>query len=307
MEIQDVRTEKYFRYIPLKGWESVVTAITTFAGGATKGARATENHQMQAVGRSEDALGLAVYSLRAPHMKGATNNFLEELLTSAEAALSTRDRWHRGYDYDGYGPFFKTGVDILVLNREEDMFGLGISAAYVGDEPEQGLAEALDIPRALLRATVIVETAPADEEHFEFDFEELLRKLNGVLDMESIGGEEIASLLVAGENDPLRSNPPFVLNYDEDVQVTISPGRVERRVYTELGESEDMWMWEASGPVLRGLLRNLYEDPDEKVTPTVVITASATEGEDGRTPAIYKQKDKQKILALADSIAEALK
>src|SRR3989344_2120907 len=144
MKIVQILTQENRRLIPLKGWDSVTKALNAFANGFTRGAKATEQVTADALGKSHGSDGgLAVgLFLLGGAMVGGRSKLVDNLLKEAEAALKTQMKFGKHYDYDGMGTsFFKTSVDIEVLDREQDMYGIGIHAAYVGDKPEQGLAE----------------------------------------------------------------------------------------------------------------------------------------------------------------------
>src|SRR3972149_6491373 len=74
LKIIGVGVNEYRLGIPLKDWESVKAALNIFASGASKGSRATERHQLKAVGDSFGGEGLAYYGLMAPHFKGADSH-----------------------------------------------------------------------------------------------------------------------------------------------------------------------------------------------------------------------------------------
>lgn len=302
MQITKVFMEDYHKYIPLKGWDSVVNALNIFAGGGTKGSHATEDHQMDAVSRSSGAMGFAFYVVSAPHMKGASSEFVEQMLTNAKMSLRGRDGWRRSYDYDGRGVFFKTGVEILVLDREAEIYALGINAAYVGDEPEVGLADRLGIPRALIWAKVGVEVEPLGEDQFAFDFEQILRQLDDALSTHEVEGATVAKAMLV---DDLWDKAHFLLYQDEHVRVHIGPGRVESRfVYDKPGEARDTWV--VDGAVLTGLLAESYEDRTQKDPPTVSIVITSARSTKRENKPIHEPEGKEHVSTLMQSIMEAL-
>jgi hypothetical protein len=158
--ITGVEISQYESGIPLKGWESVKNALNIFASGASRGSRATEQHQMQAVGESMGGFAAAFYAVAAPHMSGGSSSFVEKMLQEAEPAVQSRGRWSRSYDYDGQGSFFKTTVEVNRADKK-DGYILQLNAAYVGNQVEEGLAEALGAERGLSWKNVAVEFEPA--------------------------------------------------------------------------------------------------------------------------------------------------
>jgi len=305
MEITNVSVESTRRGIPLKGWDSVKAALNLYASGQSKGSRATENHQVKAIGDSQGALGLGMYLLGAPHMQGAGNQFVDNMLKEAKPIIQHRGRWARSYDYDGVGTFFKTSVEIIRLDKKEDLYLLEIRAAYVGDKPEVGLAEELGISRALRRYTVLVQVKPEDATHFAFDFKKVLRALDGALKTKSFKGKDIAQHFMSGD---VYRDPKHALIYsDTEIFVTVGTGRVESRfVYDEPGKPRDTWS--VKGSVLSGLLDTSYEDESKKEPPTIALTVSCAQRDRlGYPLPIWDMKVQDNVDILANKIAEAMK
>lgn len=303
MQIVQVSTHQGRRYIPVKGWESVAKAINTYANGFTRGAKAT----VDAIGKSHGSNGgLAVgMFLLGGAMVGSRSQLVDNLLKEAEEGLKTRTKFSKSYDYDGMGTsFFKTSVDIEVLDREQDMYSIGIHAAYVGDEPEQGLADHFGIPRTLLSCSVEVETKPLSGNRFEFDFEPVLRKLDAVLDTKKTTGKQVVTAMMTKDDDRSAS---LVLQVKDGLEVRIQPGRVENRMKYSQGKPRDTWS--SKGSMLSGELQRDYGNNDEnaKATPTflVVICSSQKDGWRGSLP-IWQPDQQEKAIDLANKIATAL-
>src|SRR3989338_1431573 len=162
MQITSVVGSENCRGIPLKGWDSVKAALQAYSEGKARGARATTNHQAEAIEQMGGglAVGLMLY---AGALAGSPDAFVERMLQEAETAIRRNSRWNRHYDYDGQGNFFKTTVEIELRDKDEDVYVLNVHAAYVGDAPEQGLADFLGVPRTLLSKSVVVTTEPLDD------------------------------------------------------------------------------------------------------------------------------------------------
>lgn len=297
-------------YIPVKGWESVESAILTFANGYSSGSRAAENKHHDDLGKSHgENGGLAVsFSLLAGAIVGGRSRLVNDLLSEAKQALKDRAQYSKHYDYDGMGTsFFKTSITIKVLDRKEDMYGIGISAAYVGDEPEQGLATYFGIPRALSSCAVEVEMEPLAGDRFEFDFEPIVRKLEGVLPLVTtkLTGANIAQALMEAER-----TETVVLHYKDGLEVCISPGRVQSRMTFDRGARAERDTWSVNGSVLCGELQRDYRSRDEnvKATPTFLITVRSSQKDEWRgTIQLWKPDQQQQAIALANKIADALK
>jgi hypothetical protein len=307
MQIVQVSTRQGRRFIPVKGWDSVTKALNTFANGYTRGAKATEQVTVDDIGKTHGTNGgMAVgMFLLGGAIVGGRSKLVENLLTEAKQRLKQQTEFRKSYDYDGIGtPFFKTSVDIKVLDREQDMYGIGLNAAYVGDEPEQGLAEHFSIPRTLLSCLVEVETKPMPGNRFEFDFEPIVRKLDSVLDTKKITGEQIARAMLVKDDD---YNPTFVLQNKDGLEVRIQPGRVERRMkYTRGTGLKDTWTVKDS--VFSGELKRDFHSEDEnvKATPTLLIVVSSMQKDNYSSFPIWQPEEQQKAIDLTTKIVAAL-
>ena len=309
MEIARVTTKEHYRYIPIKGLDSVEEALNTFARGITVGSRDTEVHQVEAVGASQGSFAQAFYLYAAPHVRGADNSFVQQrIMVDARLALRNRTKWSRSFDYDGMGSFFKTSVDIEVLDRKEELYALGLYAAYVGDKPEEGLAQYLGVSRALTWAAVEVETQPISNNCFEFDFEYILRKLDEDLGTQWAVGEQVAQAMMTitsyGE-----SNDVFVLYEDEDVTIEIRLGDVQRRFHYDKDHDyrNPIDTWTVEGSILRGRLRESYEEKGKMAPPTFTISlCSVHKDELSRAVPIWDPDKKDLVLKVRDTIAEDL-
>lgn len=304
MKIVSVSNRANNRHIPLKGWESVVTAVNIFANGHTAGSQATTYHQTDAIVQSQGALGLGLYLLAAPHIQGCEDQFVDRLLAEAHNTLKSRDRWSRSYDYDGQGVFFKTSVEIGFLNREEEMYYLSIYAAYVGDKPEKGLAEALGIPRALTGTSVVVEVEPINKITFAFDFDKILYLLKDVIDVDELSGKNIVSSWNFKTRRKHDDSPSTVLFRNGEIEVILSPGCIENRWKWANGDATNTWQF--YGAILSGLLNESYEDGKDYDEPTFVISVRRHSEERFNRKPFYLPEEKEAVLALSKSIADAL-
>jgi len=310
MDIIQVETHQHDRYIPIQGLDSVEEALNTFARGITSSSRATEQHQVEAVGQSQGGFAAAFYVFSAPHMRESGNGFVQQhIMSDARVALQKGSKWSQHFDYDGQGSFFKTSVDINVLDRETDLYALGIHAAYVGGY-EEGLADHLGVPRSLVWASVEVETMPINDNRFEFDFETILRRLDNVLNTNEVSGEEVIQVMMA-LNSYNESKASFVLSHkNQDVTVTLSPGVVDGRFdYGNRDNSnQPADTWEVEGSIMRGRLRESYEERGKMAAPTLVISlrSAYTDVYDGTLP-IWDPEKKAFALELRDHIASALR
>ena|SRR3989344_9484648 len=307
-EVTGVEVTQYESGIPLKGWESVRNALDIFASGASRGSRATEQHQMKAVGESYGGLGLAFYAIASPHMQGSGSSFVEQMLKEAEPSVKSRGSWSRSYDYDGQGSFFKTTVEVNKVGKE-DGYLLQLNAAYVGNQVEEGLAETLGAERGLSWKNVAVEFEPEGTQ-FKIDFDQVAEKLRGVvatLDTKarSITGKDIVAHLMKTDKYG-ESEGPFVLGVKDGVEVTVNLGRVGRRFeYSQGKRSEDRWHVE--GATITGSLDTDYRDETKFMPPSISVSMHPkSEDKYNRLPAV-DPKMKATMNGLASEIATAFK
>ncbi len=313
MQITSVSMNEGRRFVPVKGWDGVVKTLTLYSNGYTRGARAAERNVGDAIEKSSGALGLGIFLLGSIKA-GERSNLVDRLLLEAGQTLERRSEFHKSYDYDAMGtPFMKTSVDIKKFG--DDMYGIGLYAAYVGDEPEAGLADHLGIPRALLSCSIEVETKPVADNRFEFDFEPVLRKLDTVLGTKKITGKQVAKAMLQ-KDDFGDSRASFMLGEQDGLRVRVQPGRVERRMVHDMpikrgDKGRDSWS--VKGSVFSGELARDYEKKDEsaKATPTfkIVITSveRASTGFGDEPKPIWRPDMQQKAIDLTKKIAAALK
>lgn len=269
MQITNISVIERRSLVPVKGWDAVVKAITIFSNGYTRGARETDRITADAIAESSGPLGLGLYLLNSLTAGDKRSNLVDRLLLEAGQSLERQTKFHKHYDYDGMGtPFMKTSVTIRKLSGD-DMYGIGLNAAYVGDAPEVGLAEQLGIPRTLLSCTIEVKTEPIEDNRFEFDFEPVLRKLDPVLDINGITGQLLADAML--KIDAYESIPDVLLSVKGGLQIRIKPGCVRDRIYFDGKVKQDTWS--VKGSVLSGELERDYGSDDEnaKAPPTFLI------------------------------------
>jgi len=299
MKITGVSVNECRRYVPLKGWESVTKALTDFASGATCHSRSAETKSINDIGESsaDGAMAVGLY-LYAGALTGGRSDFVDRLLAEAKTKLSSKDGFSKSYDYDGVGAFHKTIVDIKVLDRKQDLYGIGLYAAYVGEKPEEGLAAHLGFPRTLLWCAVETKTKPRGK-RFEFDFERTLRLLDPTLGTEGIAGTSVVEALMASKDD---DSPSFALPDKDGFILRIGPGRIGQRLMYERGK-EPHDTWSAVQAKFSGELARDYTSPDPKATraPTFLITVSSGTGP------IWQPDRQARAVALANEIAAALR
>ncbi len=304
MKILNVSIDERRRFIPLKGWESVKSAIVTFEQGV-RGSRDTEQVTIDAISDRSGPMAVGLFLLASVKTEGSSR-LVEKLLVEGEKVLAKQDEYSKHYDYDGMGTaFFKTGVDIKVLDRPQDMYGIGIWAAYVGDKPEKGLAEHFGIPRALLSCSVEVEVEPSAENSFQFDFEPIAHKLEAMFETKMTGKQIAEAMMKQNKYD--ESKPGFILQRADGLEVSIKPGRVESRFVYRQAKRDT---WSINGSLFSGELQEDFksEKRGAKATPTFLVTLSSSdEDKQGYSRPIWNPEEQKKATDLAGKIAAVLR
>lgn len=283
LNITRVQVSEYRSGIPLQGWESVETALNTFAAGRSRKSRATQDDLTENIGRDHGVIGIFLLASAGVDR----NRFVQEMLQGAKPSVTQGSgRWSRHYDYDAMGTsFFKTSVDLTKLPNTDEGYLLGLNAAYVGKEVEDGLAETLGVEQGLQWKSVDVKLAP-EGTNFRVDFDAVadrLRRLYEELDpvptpepeprgfrqrlieavrreqpteKPALTGEAIVRTLLATDEYTSGSNP-FVLGIKDGIVVSLNLGRVGDRFNWRNGNKSEE-LWQAEGSVLSGPLAESY-------------------------------------------------
>ncbi len=287
------------RDIPLEGWTNVVEALIAYDSGRPSGSRATQDQFHRDIGGSKNG-GLALAMAVNVGVRNA-QGFVKKLLDDMEVVLKSRDRFFQDFDYDGMGTsFFKTSVEVNVIDRKKELYLLGLNAAYVGDKPEEELAKYLGIERALYSQQVVVQVGSLAGGRCEFDFEAILRKLDGVLDSKKVKGEEVVRVFLDADR---WDTPHYQFKTEEGLTVTLGFGRVERRIKVDNKRNETD-TWRAHGSILNCELDESFEKEGEKEPATFMITVARL-GKGNLNVPIWQPKEKEQVLALANKIAAA--
>lgn len=310
MQITNVSVEQGRRFVPVKGWAGVVKTLNYYAGANTPGAQASQFETAKGIEKGTNSLAAGIFLLGST-MAGNRNNLVDKLLLEAGQSLEKRAEFEKSYDYDGGDVFHKTSVTIKKLG-DDDMYAIGLYASYVGDKPEEGLAQRLGVPRTLLSCCIEVETKAAGKDRFEFDFEPVLHKLDAVLDIKKISGKQVAKAMLQ-KDDFGDGGGVFQLAEKDGLRVRIQPGRVERRMQYDRTSGKENDTWSVKGSVLSGKLAPDYrsEDKSVKATPTLKIVVSSAELFDAgfrkEPKSLWRPEQQQQAIDLANRIAAALK
>lgn len=325
--VTGVEITEYRSGIPLSGFESVATALHTFASGRSRKARATQEDIEGHVSRDHGAMGLGLYLLSTA--KVDRNSFVNEMLQEAEPAVKGRGCWSRHYDYDGMGTsFFKTSVEMTRLPDQEDGYLLGLNAAYVGKKIEDGLAETLGVEQGLQWKGVNVVLRPEGQQ-FRIDFDQIAQRLQSLYrelqsvpeprnirqrlaeavrgkgERPALTGEAILRTMLATDRYGGDANP-FVLGVEDGVEVSLNLGRVGDRFDRRNGNREQE-LWRVEGTELTGSLAESYEKQGELEPPSISFSIKRySEDKYDRLPAIDPQM-KAKMNELASKVSAAFK
>lgn len=320
LKITGVEISEYRSGIPLQGWESVKNALYTFASGRSRGGRATQNELLDNM--PGGTMGVGLYLLATANID--RNSFVDKMLQDAEVAMKGA-RWSRNFDYDAMGTsFFKSSVEITRLPGTEDGYLLGLNAAYVGKEVEDGLAGTLGVEQGLRWKAVTVNLEP-EGTNFRINFDavaEILRPLHVQLkptpedtrefhqeltrgvDTFIFGERIILNMLDTGRSG--NDSNPYFLGMDNGVEVALSLGRVGDRFNWRNG-NRDEELWKAEGAILSGPLAVSYSEDRHLETPSLNFNIRRySEDRYGRLPAIDPQM-KATMNDLAVKVATAFR
>ncbi|MBI2798319.1 hypothetical protein HYX70_03435 [Candidatus Saccharibacteria bacterium] len=297
MSFLTVNTTEYLSGIPLEGIEAVRNALRLFASGQTAGSNATEKKLIQ-----DGGVGIALLKPLVEEMYGGDDRFLTDLFTKIDAGIEAVGSYSYHYDYDGVGRFFKTTVEVQKL--DDTWFLLHLSAAYVGDQVEVGLAESLQIDRAVQHIDVTAQVEP-DSELVTFDFEVISINLT-TIGAECTSEQIVEQIMTEERGGPLRhfGRPRFQVG---DYEVALSLGGIVQPWQLE----DEMPAWQTHASMMTGLRENKNrhepEKPVEYEVPKINFNIGlATESSYSRSIPIITDDGKQAIRNLASNLATAL-
>lgn len=286
-----IRTRYFYKYIPLQGWQAVASALETFGSGLTR--RPQEDDRVMRITRSIRAQwDLPTYQSR--QFEKVSDHFISKMLQDAQTSLDREEKWQHFYDADGEGRFYATHVEILVLERDAKLYGLNISSPYVeGDEYEVGLAQYLQIERALLSTQIreggeLITSASA----LTYDFDELVSRLRRVLPLgTNIRGENavraafhVSGVAVIYESDFFQIGYHVATNLDRSAMKAVGSvlrAQLKRDPYTTIA-------W-AGRPLVFEIVIDINRRSDQIWKP------------------FYKPDEKKFVLDLTDEIAKTLR
>jgi hypothetical protein len=264
--------------IPLPDLESVKGALQAFSEGRTQGSDATRNQLVKDGG----GMAAAMMTLVQP----SPGTFVDRLCQQMEQSLSQSDQFYRDFDYDGVGSFFKSNVKVKRLS--DGTYLLELSAAYVGNEVEKGLAEYLGIQRGLWWTKLTITLDAIEGDNFKIDFDPINDKLGGTV-LWTHSGKDIAKLIAAGKTEDYSSrimDGGIVTLMGGELRDTVDPSSVDGQLTVTMA-IDDMSVgryyeqaFEADGSVVIGPRETRWSQPGEEKYPSVGITVTGNPLED---------------------------
>lgn len=278
MKILSVSCTEHEGGIPLPDLESVKSALQAFSEGRTKGSGATHNQL------AKDGGGMA--SVLMTLVQPSPGSFVGRLCEEMERTLSQSDSFHRSFDYDGVGSFFKSNVRVKRLS--DGTYMLELSAAYVSNEVEKGLAEYLGVQRGLWWTKFSITLDAIEGDNFKIDFDPINDKLRGTV-LWTHSGKGIAMLIAVGKSEDYSSrimDGGVVTLMGGELRDTVDPSSIDDQLTVTMA-IDNMSVgryyeqaFEADGSVVIGPRETRWSKPGEERYPSVVITVSGNPSED---------------------------
>lgn len=311
MEITNVSVEEEYSLVPVKGWGGVVNALNLYVSDEDIGATAAQGIVAAKIKKASGMMASLAF-LFGNRMTDQQKDLVRIILSEARKTLKKHLRFEREFDYDGGERFFKTKITIQNLDQA-DMYAVGI-IANGDDTPEIKLAEHLGVSRILRWCTIRVETNPVNN-RFEFDFEQVLRRLDGVLDTKEISGKQVAeAMLEQDEHLKNRICWNFIIPTRDGLEVCIYPERVDWGLKTDPNSGRVYSTCSLKGSVLSGELERdwLSEDESAKVSPAFMILLTPAKIIEIKPDSydrelIWEIERQKRVVSLANQIATALK
>ncbi len=166
---------EYRRGIILDSIDEFGDVLKIYYSGRVPSSRATEQQLVKDISRDSGGMAGVFASMgMSLSERRSGDSFIENLIKNVETGLKTSGRFHKHFDYDGIGVFFKTSVEANKINGK---YILGLNAAYVGTEPENNLAAFISKPRALYRADAKAVMSIVDDWWFNINLEDAVKNL----------------------------------------------------------------------------------------------------------------------------------
>lgn len=290
MQITSVKTKEYLSGIPLSDFESLKAALMQFSG------RTAQPSPTRQPGDITD-LTLSVVH---PYL----DQFLETLFQDIESSIERCGSYNCHFDHNAPGRFFHTTVKV---DRMPDRsYLLSLTAHYVGQEVESGLAAALGIDQSLWWSRIELTFEETTERIFEIDFAPIVERLITFSDRE-LDGVTVARAIAEGakidyETLLTRSDSVVIVpatDQEPGIRIQIDPASVGDYYENQFA---------VDGSTVLGTLREFRDDKTKTLPPIVHIIVDGRHVEGERPWHIYPILDlriKDAMQKLTNNIAAA--
>lgn len=302
MKVLAVSQRSYEAGVQLADLDSVKAALLLYMEGGTRGSRATESRLMQ---DSTGDRGVVAVTMGQMLKNGnRQNKFLADLFERIDTDMAATGRFYRSYDYDGSGtPFFKTTVQVVKVQHEgQEIHTLSLNAAYVGDQPTAGLAEAIHASRALWRDEVVVTLAP-EQDQFHINFDKIVSNLPR-LGASALTGLGLATQLMQSAQNSRRDSVKSVVVSNDQTRVNLFLDWVGY----PFDFHTNTLTWVQEGAIIRGPLEKSREAGRKFSDPELSFSISAARVanvDDWDRPPVVDPDLKDRIHQQAQAIARA--
>lgn len=239
--------------------EEIGEAIIVYGGDKLPNSRATRNGVINQVGNIGGGLAAGLMLLVEARTDGSS--FSKSLANEMVGELKSSGHSHQSFEYTS-NVFQQTS---LTASKVGNKYLLNISAAYVGNEPEQNLALALGKPLALSRATITTQLSIVDDWWFNWNFGETVMLLTGSQSKKNLEG--FASYIASGN---YLGKPPVIDFKHNDENLTLSMGELtdSRYLKYEKGQGLESYYLKSRNRNIVGGAWKEYDDKGHEISPT---------------------------------------
>jgi hypothetical protein len=221
----------------------------------------------------EQSQDIASLALTYPYL----DQFLKTICQDIEASIERCGSYNLHCGHDGIGRFLHT--TIKVDRMPDRSYLLSLTADYVGQEIESGLAVALGSTQSLWWSQVDLTFAVIDERTFAIDFAPIADKLAVFGDRE-LSGASVARAIAEGS----KIDYDTLLLRGDSIVVTSATDRTPS-IRLQINPKSVGNVYEhsliANGSVVHGVLKNTWDDTPKPIPPVVqiILDGQYTKGE----------------------------
>ena len=295
-KITNVETADDRNGIILDNPEEFAKALIIYNSDSVRGARATQNNLMDAIGNQGSGMGAAILLSFTRTMN--IDGFTKKLAQKALSELQSSGRFHRDFDCDAMGTnFFKTTVNGTKVG---DKYVLELSA-YVGSKPENKLAETLGRPMALVSSIAKGRLSVVDDWWFYVDLEDVFAGL-------PISNKQLEGLpeyIVSGGYSGKRSEITF--NHEEQMFSLDIGLDANKYLGPEGGRCGSEYMEARKTKIVGGAWTTWAENGNDRIAPKVVqpavVISVSLPGERGSRPVAVTEDQMKAVQSARDYLA----